>query len=362
MMKQLDDLEVMQRIDPEGMLDRISELPRQCYNAWQTVTRFRLPSQYGSVDNAVILGMGGSAIGGDLVRSLLADEARIPVIVCREYHVPSFVGPNTLVIGSSYSGNTEETLSAFQEAVAKGAKAVAVCTGGKLRDWAEKEAIPVLCFDYQAQPRAALGYSITLLLGLFQGLGLCSDKTVDVKETIEILEEMPIELGPELAEEENKAKQLAKSIYGRLPVVYGGGILSEVARRWKTQFNENSKAWSCYEAFPELNHNAVVGYEFPQQLASYILVILLDSDGLPPRLRLRYKVTQQIMDKYNIQHRLVKALGKSSFAQMMSALYFGDFTSYYLAILYGVDPTPVSVIGYLKEQLAAIDLDTGGRI
>ncbi len=347
----LDDAQVYKQYDPEGMLTRIHEMPGQCQQAWQMAMNFSLPADYSKVDKVVILGMGGSAIGGDLARSLAASEARVPIFVHRDYRLPAFVDERTLVIASSYSGNTEETLSSFEQALEKKSKMLVATTGGKLKTLAQQRGIPVFNITYKAQPRAALGFSLLPILGFLQKLGFLGDKSADVAETVRVLEELSQKLDVSAVSSRNPAKQLAQRLYGNLPVVYGAGLVAEVARRWKTQFNENSKAWAFYEIFPELNHNAVVGYQFPRELLRRMRVIMLRSAFIHPRVQLRYRITGELLDRVKVGYEFVDGVGKSVLSQMLSLVLFGDYVSYYLAILYKIDPSPVKVIDYLKDQL-----------
>lgn len=347
----LDDPDIHQRLDPSNMRGRIIELPQQCLKAWQQALDFALPSHYSSVDKVIILGMGGSAIAGDLLSGLIAGECRVPIVVNRDYDLPPFVDASTLVIASSYSGMTEETLSAFEQALATPAKKIVITTGGRLKGLAEQHDIPIFSIGYTAPPRAALAHSLFPLLGICQSLGLISDKTADVAETARVLEDMQTTLGTGCSQGVNGAKQLAKKLHGRVVVVYGGGILAPVAQRWKTQINENSKAWAFYETFPELNHNAVVGYEFPDNMAQSMSVVMLRSRRLHPRILLRYQVTSEILSKANVDHEPVDGLGESALSQVMSLVLLGDWVSYYLALLYETDPSPVEVISELKQRL-----------
>jgi glucose/mannose-6-phosphate isomerase len=347
----LDDARVYVKYDPDGMLARIKELPMQCQQAWQAAMRFDLPPHYANIDKVVVLGMGGSAIGGDLVRSLVQFESKIPVIVHRDYGLPAFADARSLVIASSYSGNTEETLSGFEAALATGNKKLAMTTGGKLEQLALQNKIPVFKIEYKAQPRAALGFSFLPTLGVMQKLGFISDKSEDVAETVQILEKMSQKLDEKSPTRANPAKQLAQRLYGRLPVIYGAGIAAEAAHRWKTQINENGKAWGFYEVFPELNHNATVGFPLPKEIASRIRVIMLRSPGFNDRIKLRYEVTAELLKQSGVAHEAVDSEGKSPLAQMVTLVSIGDWVSYYLAILYKVDPSPVKVISYLKERL-----------
>jgi len=347
----LDDPQVYKQYDPEGMLTHLHKMPHLCEQAWQMAMNFDLPQDYPQVSKVVILGMGGSAIGGDLVSNLVASEAKLPILVHRDYNLPAFIDSKTLVIASSYSGMTEETLSSFEQALETNSKKLVITTGGKLKIMAEERKIPVFSFDYKAQPRAALPFSFLPILGFLQRLGFINDKSADVAETIEALEKLSRRINEGALLSQNPAKQLAHRLYGRLPIIYGADILSEVAHRWKTQLNENSKAWAFYEVFPELNHNAVVGYQFPPELASKIVVVLLRSAYLPKRIQLRYQLTCQLLEQAKVSYQIVDGDGTSPLSQMMSLVLFGDYTSYYLAILYKIDPSPVKAIDYLKEHL-----------
>lgn len=350
----LDNWTLFQKIDPDDMLGRIAELPQQCHDAWANVQSLELPPKHRQVNKIVVLGMGGSAIGGDLLRTLAEPECALPIVTNRDYTVPTFISAETLVIASSYSGNTEETLSAFEEARKRGAALLAITTDGKLAQRARELRVPLLTFRYQSQPRAALGYSLVSLIGVVQKLGFIGDKSDNLEEAITVMDTLQKEIRETIPVTKNPAKQLAKRLYGRLPVVYGSGYLAEVAHRWKTQFNENAKAWSFFEQLPELNHNAVVGYQFPKGLAERILVVMLTSSLKHPRNRVRLQITQEILTRHRVSCETIEAHGKSPLAQMLSAIHFGDYVSYYLAMLYEVDPTPVKVINYLKKRLEQV--------
>jgi glucose/mannose-6-phosphate isomerase len=348
----LDDPAVFRENDPDRMIERIKELPVQCRDAWRQALELELPADYEDIDKVVVLGMGGSAIGGDLVRSLALSESRVPVIVHRDYGLPAFVDARTLVIVSSYSGNTEETLSGFEQALKTRAKKLVMTTGGRVAEMAAANNVPVFKIDYKSQPRAALGYSFIPTLGVLQKLDFIKDKSGDVAEAVQVLEKLSARLDEKSTLVNNPAKQLAQRLYGCLPVIYGAGIAAEVAHRWKTQINENGKAWAFYEVFPELNHNATVGYSFPKEVADKIHVILLRSPLFSERIKLRCEVTCELLKKAGVAHEYVDSEGKSALSQMMSLVSVGDYVSYYLAILYRVDPSPVEVISYLKGRLA----------
>ncbi len=351
----LDDSRGIRQLDAGNMLDRIQELPQQCAVAWEQCERLRLPWERDAFDRIVIVGMGGSAIGGALLEGLVADQCPIPLTVVRDVTLPAFAsGPDTLVMACSYSGNTEETLSCFEQALTRGTAALAVTTGGQLATLARSAGAPVVALDYQSQPRAALGFSFTLLLGIAHRLGLIKDPSSDLMDAVQVMEAWQSELGPEVPKIENGAKQLAAQIHGRLPVTYGAGFLAAVANRWKTQFNENAKHWAFFEILPELNHNTVVGFGVPVDVRELAVVLLLRSDFDPPRIQERWDVTLELLDREGVSAGSVSGRGESELAQMLSLIQFGDYVSYYLAVCNDIDPTPVDNIRFLKRRLAEL--------
>lgn len=348
----LDDAATMERFDPGGMGRRIAELPRQCREAMGLAKSLRLPEHYADADSIVILGLGGSAIGGDLVRTLVEQRCPVPFLVNRDYGIPGFVNSHTLVLASSYSGNTEEVLTAVGAALERDAMCLAITTGGELARLCSERGLPVLRFEYESQPRAALGYSFTILLVLLERLGFVTDVSSPLEDALFALEKLGSVWSVEVPEADNPAKQLARRLEDRLSVIYGAGHLSEAARRWKCQFNENSKGWAFWEVVPESNHNAVAGYEFPEGLRDNLHVLLLDSNLYRQSHRARMKVTGEILRQREIAHEFVNARGESTISQLLSTIHLGDYVSYYLAALRGRDPTPVESIAYLKERLA----------
>ena len=351
----LDDVQAIAELDVHDMLERISELPQQCRAAWQESQGVSFPGQYGEIDQVVVVGMGGSAIGGALMHDLIADQANVPVSVVRGYVLPAFAaGPHTLVAACSYSGNTEETLACFQQALDRDASVVAITTGGKLAHLARDADVPVVQFDYQSQPRAALGYSFILLLGVAHQLGLIPDYTDDVAEAVAVMEAWQAGIDPSVPTAANEAKALADQIVGSLPVVYGAGFLGATANRWKTQFNENAKSWAFFEILPELNHNAVVGLSIPAVASEHSFVVMLRSPLDRTRLARRWDVTSELLKRQGVAAQEVWGRGKSKLAQMLSLVHFGDYVSFYLAILNEVDPTPVENIAFLKRRLAEL--------
>jgi len=351
-MLDLDNSKNYPKYDTSGMINHLRQFPCEFRRAWEKAYNFELPPAYTDINKVIICGMGGSAIGGDIACRIVLTEGTTPVWVNRDYTLPPFVDKNTLVIASSYSGNTEETLAAFNEALKTPAKKLVLTTGGNLKEIAEQNNIPAYIINYQSPPRAAFPHSFVPLVVIFQKLGILGDKSGDLQESIDTLNK----LGGNFAETKplavNYPKQLATKIHGKVPVIYGGGILSEVAQRWKTQLNENSKNLAFYDLFPELNHNTAAGYAYPPSARDEIFVCLLRSSLLHPRTQLRYEATAKLLDEANIGYEIVDAGEESIMAQMMSLILLGDYLSYYLAILNKADPTPVAQIDSVKKYLA----------
>lgn len=347
----LDQTETYEKLDPEGMGSRIRELPETILNAWNQAEAFAVP-EYAGIDKVLILGMGGSAIGGDLVRRLLMEESKAQITVLRDYDLPGWVDERTLVVGSSYSGNTEETLSAFTQALETPAKKLVITTGGRLLELAEEHGIPAFVFDYKAQPRAAVAWGVFPLLSFLVRFGLAGDKNADVSEAAVVTEQFARKIEPVKPLSHNLAKETAYKFYGRIPVIYGAGIAVEVAYRWQTQFNENSKQWAFAQVLPELNHNAIAGYQLPEALVPSLSVIMLRSNHLSPRIIRRMQVSAELLTRAGARVGYGDGRGISPLAQMMSLVLLGDYVSYYLALLNNADPSPVENIAYLKQKLA----------
>ena len=350
----LDDPKTYQHLDLSDMHQRITGLPQQCRQAWEKALSLPMPQEHRQVNRVVVAGMGGSAIGGDLIADLASLEEALPITTIRDYRIPSWVDSKTLVIVSSYSGETEETLSAFMEALHRGARIIAITKGGQLQAEAEAKEIPLLTVDFEGEPRAALGYSFIAPLGILTHLGLVKDKSQELEEVLHALEEEVSLWSKANATRHNMAKQVALEMQGRMVVIYGAGILSSAARRWKTQLNENSKSWAFAEELPELNHNSVVGYSVPGFMKEGAFVVLLQSAYCHPKTKRRYRVTNEILDRAGVKHRTIEAQGKSPLAHMLTTVLLGDYVSYYLALLNGIDPSPVEVIDYLKQRLAEL--------
>ena len=351
-MNDLDDRDIYQRLDPSGMRHRLRGLPNQFRQVPGAVAQASIPGDFASVRHVVVAGMGGSAIGGDLVADLAHLGLAPPITTWRDYDMPAFVDQQTLVLACSYSGETEETLSAFRRAIAQKAKVVVLTSGGALRREAQEAGAPVIPIDYEGEPRCAIGYSFLGPLLAMAALGLVPSQSDPLAEAINALEELVPIIAEDSPQVDNSAKQLASELAGRLPVVYGGGIFIGLARRWKTQFNENAKVWAFTDLLPEAHHNSVVGYQLPEGTRSQAFVLLLRPQPLHPRLALRYRITTDLLQGAQIPFRIVEGQGSSPLSQTLTALVVGDYTSYYLALLQGVDPSPVTAIDSVRRRLA----------
>ena len=350
----LDSPQLYKRMDPSGFESRIVDLPAHCRQAWADATALQLPKSFRSAEKVLVVGMGGSAIGGDLVSDIAVLEKAPPVLACRDYSIPQWVDERTLVVVSSYSGETEETLASFQKALGTGAMLVAITSGGTLDKKAAANKMPVLRVVGNREPRTTLGYGFVGLLGLLCNLGLLKDKRQDLDVAVKALKKQSARLGSSVATESNQAKTLALELKGKAAVVYGAGILTGVARRWKTQINENAKTWAFYEVVPELNHNSVEGYSFPSATDNKVCVIMLQSSFNSDRVKLRQKLILDELAEAGIANRAIEAKGDNVLAQMLSTILLGDYASYYLAMLNGVDPSQTPRLNSIKKKLSQI--------
>jgi glucose/mannose-6-phosphate isomerase len=350
----LDAPAVVARIDREDMLGKVRGLPRQLAGARQAASTIALSERHRDVDLVVVLGMGGSAVGAELVAAAAGERLRVPLLVARDYELPPGIGPRTLVVASSHSGETIETVTAAAAARQMGLPMVVIATGGTLARQAEADGTPLLRYEQPGQPRAALGWSAGLLQELLAAAGLLEDPD-PLGPVVAVLDEVLERLGPGVETEANPAKQLAWSILGRQPVVYGAGTMAPVARRWKTQFNENAKSWASYEPMPEANHNAIEGSLNPRELADAPFVIEVRDPTESEAIAARYRVVEELLGERATNRATVWAEGPSALARVLSAVLWGDLVSVYLAILYQTDPTPVTLLAMLKERLARSD-------
>ena len=346
----LDNFNSFKQIDSQNMLGEIDALPRQLQTAWEMGQQQPLP--HGTdIERVLISGMGGSAIGADLLAAYIFPVCKLPVIVQRDYVLPAWAhGPQTLVIASSHSGNTEETLEAFEAAIQAGCRILAVCTGGELEKRAQAHKLPVWRFNHAGQPRAAVGFSFGLLLAVFARMGWIPNPEEELLEALAGMRSQQETLRMDVPVAQNPAKRMAGQLVGRWVNVYGSGRLAPVARRWKGQLNEVAKAGAGFEFLPEADHNALAGLVNPAVLMQ-TMTVFLRAPSDHPRNHLRADLTRHAFMVEGLNTDVYDANGESPLAHVWTALHFGDYLAYYLAMAYEVDPTPVEALQNLKATL-----------
>lgn len=356
----LDDPAAMRARDAHDIMALTTGFAAQCRDGARIGAEFAVRGSVARrpVANVVVTGLGGSAIGGDLLRSMMDAGGDVPLVVNRDYDLPAFVSPDTLVIAASYSGNTEETLSAYAQARARRAQMVCVTSGGELAARAEADRVPVCRIPGGQPPRTATGYMFFPMLAIVGGAALL-DRSLDadVEEALGVLDRLAAAYGPDAPTASNPAKQLALALFGRVPVIYGSqGYRGVVANRWKGQFNENAKEHAFANAFPEQNHNEILAWTLcRRQAPRWSVVYLRDPEEreAAPRIARRVEVTKRIIGRAAEQHE-VWAEGSSLLARMFSLFTLGDFVTVYTAYLNGVDPTDIGSIDRLKAELAKL--------
>lgn len=353
-MSVLDDINQIKKIDKDGMYRLILDFPAQLADALKISKKVDLKKiNAKKIENVIVAGMGGSAIGGDLVRSYLTEEIELPFFVCKNYTLPKFVSPKSLVFVSSYSGNTEETLSAYQEAKKRKAQIISICSGGKLNEFTLKDGFPLVEIPKGLPPRAALGYGFGPILLILSHLKLIKNKVNEIRKTIEFLSKNVTQYKMEKNSSENKAKELALKLHHKLPIIYASvDFFDAVAYRWKCQICENSKMLAFSNFFPEFNHNELVGWNILNGWEDKLIVIMLKDRGDHPRIKRRIQIVKEILLDKKICVIEVESKGENLLSRILSLIQLGDFVSFYLAILNRVNPTPVEVIDYLKGELA----------
>jgi glucose/mannose-6-phosphate isomerase len=354
------------RLDRAGLLALIRGLGAQMVEGWRLGSEALIavaaaasasaatggPRAVGTrPDGVVVCGMGGSAIGADILRACLP-EWPLPYEVVRGYELPAWVGSRTLVLACSYSGNTEETLACLAAALDRQSRAVCVTSGGTLAAMARERGLPLVVVPGELQPRAAVGYLAMSLAAALASTGLVANFAAQVDEASALLSAMVAELDPAVPAAANVAKALAARLHGRLTVVYGAGLTAPAARRWKGQINENAKALAFFAELPELDHNELMGWTSQPELSAQTAAVLLVDPAADQRLRRRFEFTAEYLREHLATVEVVTAGGESRLARLASTNYLGDWVSYYLALLYAVDPTPVAAIEAFKQRLA----------
>ena len=344
----------MHEIDKDNMYQSIWDFPENIIDAIELSENITLKNEYLDVSNIIVAGMGGSAIGGDVVYSLIKNEIKIPFIVNRGYDLPNWANHSTLIICSSYSGNTEETISILEEAKSLGAKVIGITTGGVLES---------LCKDYNfdfvnipsgLQPRAAIAFSFIPLVYILKKSGLINVKVKNwLESSANLIKSKRGEYS--LEEENNPVYQLAKKLYNKLPIIYADAeSLETVAVRLKGQICENSKILAYHSIYPEMNHNEIVGWQNNQELFSRYYVLWLMDKDMNGRNKSRQSIISEILSDLNINQQQIKVDGNDFKERFLLLIHYGDWLSYWCAILHNTDPSPVENIQILKDKLSKI--------
>lgn len=327
---------MVNEIDKENMEEILNDFPNQVKKGIGLCGDLAVEEEF---DKIVLCGMGGSALAGEILKCYLRQELKIPLIIIKTYSLPKFVDKKTLFIASSYSGNTEETIAAYREAIRKYIPTIAIASGGKLEELSKINKTPFIKLPGGIQPRLSIGYSFFSLLKLFENSGFIESKKEDTKRTEKALKK------PMFKE---IAKKLAEKLKDKIPIIYASDDLSCVAYKWKIDINENSKTHAFYNIIPEMNHNELVGYTNVK--GNYHVIIIKDDEDFE-RIKKRIKITKQIIKEKGIEVTEVEIKGDCFLTKLFSAIYIGDWVSYYLALEDGIDPTPVDIVEDLKRKL-----------
>ena len=344
----------MHEIDKDDMYQSIWDFPENIIDAIELSENITLKNEYLDVNNIIIAGMGGSAIGGDVVYSLIKNEIKIPFVVNRGYDLPAWANSSTLIICSSYSGNTEETISILEEAKSLGAKVIGITTGGVLESLCKNYSFDFVNIPSGLQPRAALAFSFIPLLYILKKTSLIN---VEVKNWLESSVDLIKSKREEYSsdKENNPVYQLANKLYNKLPIIYADSTsLETVAVRLKGQICENSKILAYHSIYPEMNHNEIVGWENNEEYFSNYYVLWLMDEEMNSRNKSRKNIISEILSDLNVSQQEIKVDGNSFKERFLLLIHYGDWLSYWCAILHNTDPSPVKNIQTLKDKLSKI--------
>lgn len=322
-------------VDKSDMKGVLENFPQQIREALALAKGIKTDKK---IDKIIITGMGGSALPGDILKAYLSDY-NIPIFVNKDYFLPEFTNSKTLVFIISYSGNTEETIQSYRNALRKGAEIVVITSNGKLGKLCNKQKVNSIIVPKGVQPRLAYGYLFFSVLGVLQNSGLIDDKTKEIQKTIDTLKK------PLFKE---RAEELAERLVDKIPIIYSSKRLDAIAYKWKINFNENTKILAFHNVFPELNHNEINGYVNVK--GNFHVLLLKDEDDYQ-RIKKRMSVTKRLIKSKGVPVTEIALSGSCKLAKIFSAIYLGDWTSYFLALRYGTDPTPVEIVEELKKQL-----------
>ncbi len=356
-MNSLDSIEEFKEFDQKGVLSSIKMLPQQANQAWSEIGELKFSKTLSTAKNIVVCGMGGSALGGRVVDSLVEKKIRAPIEIFTQYFVPNYVNSDTLVILSSYSGNTEEALSCAHDAVKRNAKIFGITTGGKMADFLKKEHKDAYIYDPtfnpSGMPRLSIGYSIFSVLAFLNKTSFITLNEDELKTAVDTLSLFIKEFGPRNKEEKNLAKMLARKLQNKIPVIVSSEHLLGVSHVFKNQLNETAKTYSNLFDLPELNHHLLEGLKLPAKSKDVLSFLFLYSKLYTDRVVKRYPITQAVVEQNSVPYNQYSLRSDTKIDQILEVLCLGSFISYYLAKLSGVDPSEIPWVDYFKKKLSA---------
>lgn len=351
----LDNFESIKKLDSQKMYSSIELLPEQIKEVWRSAEGLKIPAHYKKANRMVLMGMGGSALGMHIIKSLYFDYLKIPIEIINGYNLPAYADKNTLVLCSSYSGSTEEVLSAVAQAYKQKTKLITISSGGKLADFARAHKIPALVFAVNnnpcGSPRMGLGYSIFGQLILLSKIGLIKFGQTDLNLVLKVIKKYSAEFGIKTVGEVNLAKKFAKEIFGKTVWYAGAEHLSGSTHTAANQMNENAKRFCGWFLIPELNHHLLEGMLYPETNTKNLTFIFLSSHFYDKRVQKRFVITREILEKDKIKSIVYNCSEKSRLGQACEVLLLGSFVSYYSALLQGIDPTAIPFVDYFKAAL-----------
>lgn len=355
-MNNLDDIEAIKQLDAENVLGSIEQLGGQCQQAWEEASNIQFPGEYRDVSSIVFSGMGGSALGAYVVKSLTSDLLPVPFEIINNYTLPAYVSSNTLVIVSSYSGSTEESVASCEHALKIGAKVTGITTGGKLGQLLTQAKMPAYIFtpryNPSKQPRLGMGYSVIGLLAILQSIGFLTISDEERNETITTLERGNAMYGISVPADNNRGKQSAAAWKDKIPVIVSAEFLTHVGRVIRNQFHESAKTFATYQDIPELNHHLMEGLSNPGSNKTNLQFLFLMSKNYSNKIQKRMKITRDVVIKQGIASEVFETTAKGTLAQSFECIQFGAYVNYYMSMLYDVNPSKIPWVDYFKAELA----------
>lgn len=335
------------KYDPQNQFNVLVESYKQIEFAWNNEIIIS-NKEFSEIDNIVVSGLGGSAISADLMKNFLGSELKVPYLVNRNYNLPNFADKNTLFIASSYSGNTEETISSLKQAITANCKIICITTGGEIENIAISKKLHCVKVQKGFQPRYALGLSFFSLLKVLQELRIVADHTSIVNRVIDFWKKT----GIEYSKDDNKAYSIALSLIGFTPIIYSvSDLTNSIGYRLKCQFNENSKLHCFHHELPEMNHNEIIGWESYNEKIFRTKIINITDRTIHPQIKKRFEILNELLGKSGIEVINLESTEEDFKVRLLDLVYLADWISYYAGVLRGYDPSEIDYIHLLKEKL-----------